>query len=131
MLPLVHFIASVIGVILLFPIYKYWSLAFFIGSFLIDFDHYLWHIIKNKNFSLKKAYFYHHPSNKYRDKDLLHIFHVWEFWLLMLILAFFNIFFLMVFLGMVYHLIFDMVDLFMHKKYDSRAMSYFAWLKRH
>ena len=132
MLPKTHLILSLIPFILLFPAYKYLTFAFFIGSFLIDFDHYLWYIIRFKKFNLEKAYQYYLPENrKYREKDLLHIFHVWEFWLLMLILSFAHMFFLIIFFGIIFHLLLDFIDLYLNKTYGLRAISYFFWLKRH
>jgi len=131
MLPLKHFLASIIVLGFLFPFYKLWGLAFLIGSFFIDVDHYLWYIIRHRNFSLKNAYFYHKERPR-RERDMLHIFHVWEFWVLMFVLAFFNNFFALIFLGLVFHLILDFIDLYFNiDTIYNRAFSFFAWLQRH
>src|SRR3989344_3987106 len=123
----VHFFASIIPVILLFPIYKYLSLAFFIGSFLIDFDHYLWYALRFRKFNLKKAYDYYQPENKpNKELDLLHVFHVWEFWFLAALLSFVSTFFFIIFLGLVFHMLLDLIDLAMHPECaDERAASFF------
>jgi len=133
MFPITHFLFSIIPMILIFPIYKYLSLAFLIGSYLIDFDHYLWYVICKKDFNLRKAYWWCRES---RQKDQMHIFHTMEFWVLMLLLSFVHIFFKLVFIGMIFHLIFDFIDYLYeetskkgHK--STRAFSFIMWLRRH
>ncbi|MFH1591921.1 MAG: hypothetical protein ABIB47_00970 [Candidatus Woesearchaeota archaeon] len=130
MLPLIHLIPSLIVVGFLFPFYSYWSFTFLIGSFLIDVDHYLWYVFRFKSFNLKKAYIYSLPENK-REKDSLHIFHVWEFWVLLGLLSFIHKFIFIVFVGVVFHIILDFVDSLKRKCSGARATSYFAWLRRH
>ena len=71
MFPITHLLLSILPLILLFPIYKYWSFAFLIGSYLIDFDHYLWYFIYKKELNLKKAYWW---CRETREKDQLHIY---------------------------------------------------------
>src|SRR3989344_2707423 len=129
----VHFLASLIPLVLLFPIYKYWSLAFFIGSFLIDFDHYLWYALRFRKFNLKMAYDYYKPENKKnKELDILNIFHVWEFWFLAALLRFVSTFFFIIFLGLIFHMLLDLIDLAMHPEcLEARAVSFFNWLKRH
>ena len=58
MFPTVHLLASIIPLLFMFPVYKYLSFVFLIGSYLIDFDHYLWYVYFKKNINLKKAYFW-------------------------------------------------------------------------
>jgi len=132
MMPTTHLIASLVPFAFLLPTFKYWTFAFFIGSFFIDVDHYIWYVMRFKNLSLKGAYEYSLPRNKKtREMDILHIFHVWEFWVLMLILGFIHVFFFLIFAGMVFHLAMDFIYLHVIKAYGHRAISYFFWLKRH
>ncbi len=131
MLPSVHFFASLVGIGILFPFYGLWSFTFFIGSFLVDADHYIWYVIKTGDLNLTKAYLYCRDERN-RGKDALHIFHVWEFWVLMFFLAFFNNFFGLIFLGLAFHLIIDFIDLILHiDDIHNRAFSFFMWLNRH
>ena len=124
----VHFLASLVIVGFLFPFYKFWSLAFLIGSFFIDVDHYIWYALKKREFSLKNAYRYHKDK---KDNDKLHIFHVWEFWLVMFILAFLHPFFMLISLGLYFHLIMDFLDLLSHMNaIHDRAFSFFKWIGR-
>ena len=132
MVPLIHILTSFIPFVFLFPFYNYLSFAFFIGSVLIDIDHYFWYVIRFKDFSVKRAYEYYLPENRpKREKDILNIFHVWEFWILILALSFVHIIFLLILLGMIFHLTLDFIDLNVKKTYGARAISYFYWLKRH
>ncbi|MEK6934296.1 MAG: hypothetical protein AABW46_00285 [Nanoarchaeota archaeon] len=132
MLPIVHLLSSIIPVILLFPIYKYWSFVFLIGSWLIDFDHYIWYFIYKKDFSIKNAYRWCRDTHM---KDQLHIFHVIEFWILMFFLSFIHILFGIVFAGMVFHLILDFIDyIYEEVRYkghkSTRTFTFSTWLRR-
>ena len=98
MFPIIHFITSLVLMVILYPFFGYWSGAVFIGGFFIDVDHYLWWVMDKRNFSLIKGYrnmAEEAKKNKerfsqiierplYLKLDRLHIFHVWEFWVLML-----------------------------------------------
>ena len=81
MYPGIHFILSLIASLALIPFIKYYSILFFIGSFLVDIDHNLWYLFKHKSLSLKKAIQYHVQRTEF---DLLHIFHTIEFLILFL-----------------------------------------------
>ena len=131
MLPLFHLLGSLAVIAILFPFYNIWSFVFLVGSFFIDIDHYIWYVIKERDFSLRRAYLYSRDKRN-KGKDHLHIFHVWEFWVLLFLLAFFNTFFALVFLGLVFHLTMDFIDLYFHMDcIRNRAFSFFMWLKRH
>jgi len=130
MLPIYHFVASLILFIVVFPVYKYWSFLVFLGGFLIDVDHYLYDIFKFKSFSIKKSYWYHRKKDK-KEKDSLHIFHVWEFWLVMLILSFYNKLIFLITFSMFLHLLLDFIDLIFNMKgFENRAFSLIGWVKR-
>ena len=136
-----HFITSILLTIAIYPFFKLYSLWILVGGFLIDFDHYLWSMFKQKTFSLKKSYYYHlHRSEKKNyDKDLLHLFHTIEFWIFMILASFIsyktnnNFLFYMfsiTFLGMVLHLSLDFSQLTKRKRLDARAISLIMWIKR-
>lgn len=112
------------------------TLFLFFGGWVFDIDHYLYCIVKHKSFSLKKCYEFHHPWAK--EKDLLHIFHTFEFYLLVFIIGLFvkEIFYL--FIGLVYHITFDFIKVGYTKYYkkdpradNCRARSIIMWLRRH
>ncbi len=144
MFPRAHFLSCVILLIILHPFFGYWSLAVFIGGFFIDVDHYLWNIIEKRNFNILKGYreisieskkrmekYRNAKKPVYLNLDMMHIFHVWEFWVLMFLLSFINKFFFIIFLGMVLHLSLDFYDMFKIQIYGCRAISFLGWLKRH
>ena len=131
---LIHFLVSLIFMLIFIPIFGYLAFAFFIGGFLIDVDHYLWYFIKKRKLNLKEAYYYHRDKEYFTkeesksDLPLLHIFHVFEIWLIVFILAFFHKFFLIIFLGLLVHVIMDITEMVRTKAYKIRAISLFYWI---
>ena len=145
MFPITHFIVSLILAILLYPIYGLWSLSTFIGGFLIDIDHYFYYVIEKRKLSLIKCYkdlTKESVKNKklfekikkrplHINWDRLHIFHVWEFFVLAVLLSFINKLFFISLLGMILHLSLDFLELSLDRVYGRRAISFFYWMKRH
>ena len=145
MFPITHFITSLILIIVLYPVFGFWSLAILIGGFLIDFDHYLWYAMDKKNWNVYRCYKESINEAKkdrkhfsmikkrplYMNWDRLHIFHVWEFWVLMILLSLIHKLFFIITFGMILHLSLDFIDLFRSRVYGRRAVSYFGWLQRH
>ncbi len=134
--PLFHLIAVSPVVFILYPeIGLINSLFLFVGGWLFDIDHYLYCIFKHKNFSLKDCYNFHSPYAK--EKDLLHIFHVIEFYIFIFIIGIFVTPFIYLFLGLMYHQIFDLSKIIYFKiKKDprlknARAISLIMWIRRH
>lgn len=136
MIPLIHIILTLPITYILYPYIGLINVIFFfLGGWAFDVDHYLYCIFKHKNFSLKDCYEFHHPFAK--EKDLLHIFHVIEFYLLILIIGLFIQPILWLFLGLLYHISFDFIKgayLKYYKKdpraYNTRAKSLIMWLRR-
>jgi len=121
-----HFIVSCILSILLFPTYGFSSLLVFISGFLIDIDHYIWYALKFKDFNPKNSYIFHKERRQLIEVDRLHIFHVIEFWLLMLILGI--VFYIpTLILGLVIHLIMDFSDMPITSKH-LRSTSLILWI---
>lgn len=128
MYPSRHFILSLIFSILLFPLYNYNIILIFLSAFFIDADHYLWYVLKFKNFNFRQAYNYHVES---KEKDKLHIAHTVEFWILILILSFYFRFFYFILLGIIFHNILDLIYELVKQTKKNRALSIIAWLIRH
>ena len=145
MFPIIHFLSSLIIFVLLYPIYGLQSIAVFLGGFFIDVDHYIWYALEKRKLNLltcykeltreavenRKKFKIIKKRPIYLNRDRLHIFHVWEFWALMIFLSFFYQFFFIISLGMFMHLSLDFIDLFRNRVYGSRANSYLCWLYRH
>lgn len=91
-------------------------LLIFLSSFLIDFDHYVVAVIKNKHLSLKKAFDYHDKKGKreamehkkgLREKGDFHILHTIEVLVFVAFLGFFWKGFFYVSIGMIFHSLLD------------------------
>ena len=133
MLPKYHallgFIFSAI-VFLIFPQIKLiGALIIFLSSFLIDVDHYLYYIIIKKDFSLKNAYNYHLDIRNNNKKGKIRLFHTAEFLIVLLILSFFYKPLLFVFIGFIFHLLFDVIDEYHRKKIKLADFSMYFYMK--
>ncbi|MBU3940387.1 MAG: hypothetical protein KKH88_00465 [Nanoarchaeota archaeon] len=124
-----HFVFTLIFCIILFPFIQWWAIIVFFSGFLIDIDHYIYYILKKRDFSLKKAY---ECEKKHFGKDRLHIFHTIEFYILIFSLAIFHPFFFFILIGISFHQIIDIVDviIFPYKR-GWRTKSIYAWVNRH
>lgn len=140
MLPKVHFIVAVIvSVILALLGWQWWQLAlFFIASFFIDVDHYIWFIYNKGSWSLVRAYIHFRNLSKQRRKSKkqkqrahLLIFHTIEAFIVVVVLSLilFRIFF-PILLGMIIHYALDFIDgiVYREKKYK-RTFSLICYLK--
>lgn len=129
MLPKHHIIAGAMASLLIYlisPVTITQTIIIFISSFIIDLDHYLYHIFKKRDFNffnarkwfLKKRKIYMKLSvqerNKYKGYIL--IFHGIEFWILLLILSLFNKIFLFMLLGISIHMFLDYLEIFYLKE---------------
>lgn len=128
MLPKAHiFFGAIFSIILyLVGLNFYQSFLVFLATFLIDFDHYAWYVLKKKNLSLKKAYNFLKAMDK--AKPMMMIFHTFEFLLLILILAFFYDFFLFILIGMLFHSLLDVIDLKYNKELHLREFILLRYL---
>lgn len=124
MLPKTHVIlgaAYSLFVYILYNITIIEAFLIFFASVLIDFDHYLWYIYRKKSLNLKKAYFWFKEkrkiwiklSEKEREKYKRPylIFHSIEFWIFLVILSFVNKLFLFILIGILFHMIFDYIEI--------------------
>ena len=125
MFPRTHFITTLILSIALYPLFKLNVLWFFLGGFLIDFDHYLYYVLKYKTLNFTKAYNYY---LKKQDELFLMIFHTIEVWILLIILSFYSEIFVFIFIGLVPHLIMDYIEMISGKDLNQRADSIIQWL---
>jgi hypothetical protein len=94
----------------------------FLSSFLFDVDHYMFGVVRNKTFNLKELYFWHKGLGR-KHKPILHIFHSVEFIIFLGILAYFFNMFLFILIGLIFHTILDLIDLFLVKALRSREFS--------
>lgn len=91
-----------------FPIPLWGIVLVFASSVLIDFDHYLWYVVKKKDWSLKNAYNF----LRYTDHGkTLMVFHTVEFLVLTAILSYWWIGFFYIFTGMIFHSALDIMEM--------------------
>jgi len=125
MKPIFHIIIGVVISLLLWlhPEINYLAvLVIFLSSVLIDFDHYLYFILKKKDISLIKAYNWFlkkrdfliskptKEQKKYKSSIL--IFHNFEFLIILLLLILIHEIFLWILFGIIIHLILDFIETF-------------------
>ena len=125
MFPRTHFITTLILSIILYPLFHLNVLWFFIGGFLIDFDHYLYYVLKYKSINFKKAYNYY---LKKQDELFLMLFHTIEFWILLILLSSYSQIFIFILIGLVPHLTLDYIELYTGNDLNIRADSIIQWL---
>jgi hypothetical protein len=123
MKPLSHFIFGIIFSLLLFLIFPKMGLLGFLlivfSSVLIDFDHYVYYVLRKKDFSLKNAYnWFIQNEQKYLSlssserKQIypsLCLIHTFEFLILFALLIFYSHVFLFILTGFIFHLFLDFV----------------------
>jgi hypothetical protein len=98
-------------------------LAFFLATFLIDIDHYFFFVLRKKNFDPFSSYnwfiekekeYLRIPFNeRQRYKKPVMIFHGIEFWALLVLLSFASEVFIMIFWGIMVHMLADFACLFL------------------
>lgn len=111
MLPKWH---ALFGILISFILYFFTTITlfevslFFLASVLIDFDHYVWYVLRKRNWSLKKAYHYLKDLPK-DSKPVMMFIHTIEFHIFTGLLIFFWEGFLFILLGMIYHSVLDII----------------------
>lgn len=125
-----HIIIGLIISLLLYPIYGIKVLIIFISNLLIDADHYLWYVFRIKNLNLFKAFkFFKNRKLREKYKNILHIFHTIEILIIIIILSFYSEIFFLVLIGVIIHLILDVIDLLiMRQCMDIRVWSFLEFL---
>lgn len=130
MLPKYHILS---GFLFAYIIYWFSSITIFqatlifLSAVLIDFDHYTFYVQKKKDWSLKNAYLWHKALPK-KHKPVMHPLHAIEFIILVTILSFyFNVFFFIL-IGMLFHSILDIIDMFYNHKIGIREFSLIRYL---
>lgn len=101
------------GIIYLFiyPITIFQASLIFLSSVLIDFDHYIWYVLRKKDWSLKNAYNYLIDIFSRDHKPVMMVIHTVEFHILTGLLIFFWNGFFFILIGMLFHSLLDVVSL--------------------
>ena len=132
MLVSIHIILSFITSIILYPFLGFYTIIFFFSAFLVDVDHYIEYSLDKKDISLYRAYKHfmqYHNKNKENIKNdrpieyyklHFHLFHFIEIIVIILVLGIFYKIFFYIALGMVFHIILDLIS-YLHLKYIKKA----------
>jgi len=132
MVPLIHFLVSLLIAMLLYPIFSWKVLMVFAGGVLIDVDHYLLYICRFRKLSLKGCYKYHHVDvKKNHHKDVfgaLLIFHTIEFLLLSAFLSLYSALALIFTVGLLGHYTLDIIERYRLEKSFITNPSLIAWV---
>ena len=123
--------------LVLYPTCEKQSFFFFIGSILIDLDHYIdfLYYSRFKNWSIKKMFQFHGIMSKWKDKSdilALEAFHTTEFLTGLFLVAYYfhSKELYLLFFGMIFHLGLDLIRLTQWKKVDLRALSFVEyWIR--
>lgn len=142
MLPKWHILSGAIFSLILYFFFNVSllnSLIVFLASVLIDMDHYSYYIIKKRNWNLKKAQDFFKESRRLKEllvsnrkkyEDPLLIFHGIEFWILLILFSFINRIFFWIFLGSIFHMLFDFIDLAGSKiPFYTKISQLYTWRK--
>ena len=129
MIPKYHTLLGAVFSILiyfLFSLTPFQATLIFLASFLIDFDHYLWYALRKKDlnpinstkwfFKKRKIWIKLPPNQRRKIKLPILIFHGIEFWILLIILSFLNPLFIYILIGVLFHAVFDFIELFYLKE---------------
>jgi len=127
MLPIVHLFAGLMLTGMLFPFIGISSLLILFATYFIDVDHYFYCVFKHRIYSLKECISFH---KKDLGRDELHIFHTIEFWILLAIASIYSTFFLLISIGIFYHLAFDFLNIHIYSLYNRRTFSLYTWIRR-
>lgn len=120
-----HSIVSAIIAVVLYPFFGWWCLLAIVGGFLIDADHYFWYIVIKKDIHFMRCY---RHCQKARPFNSLHIFHTAEFFLFAALLALVYWFTVPFLLGLIGHLIMDILHMMSTKQKGGRATSLIYWI---
>jgi len=123
-----HFFATTVLFFILYPFYGFLGLIVYLGGFFVDGDHVLTYMFENKDFRLKTMFNLKKIYTWCKEEDLtkryvICIFHTAEFWILFIILVFFYPILIPVLLGLILHMMMDVIDMFRRKIYSHRSYS--------
>jgi len=129
MLPKYHMAIGAIvtsTIYIIYPLTLIQAAIIFLSSFLIDVDHYMLYVVKNKDFSLRNArrYFFSHRKRwlklsvgeRKNYKRHLFIFHGIELWIPLVLLANYFPLIWFVLTGLAIHIFLDYIDYYYFKE---------------
>lgn len=139
MFPIKHIIYGAIFSLTLYIFSPYSNfipfLIIFLSSVLIDIDHYFIYAFRKKDKNFFRSYKWH-VNLKYNKKELEentpfpHFFHSFEFFVLLVILSFYNLIFIYITIGFLFHSLLDIFYMKKTKFLKNREFFMIRWLIR-
>lgn len=130
MLPKHHLIIGIIFVVVLtlfLNVTYFQALIILASSILIDVDHYMFYIVRKRDYSLIKAYYFF--KNLPKDhKPIMQIFHTVEFMIFLAVLSYFNFYPLLILVGILFHSLTDLYYMISRKQFNTREFSFIKYI---
>ena len=108
-----HAVASLAIGAVLYPIFGWEAAAVFVGGVMIDFDHYIWYVYNLRKYNPFECYKYFIKDlekNDWQDvQGTVLLFHTIEFFLICIILSFFNTIAMLFTVGLIGHYLLDLI----------------------
>ena len=144
MLPRWHIIFGAVLTLFIWTIFPklhfLYLILIFLSSFLIDFDHYVNATLRNKSFSLDKAFEYYEIKDKIlkeeikkgikKKEDEFQFFHPIEVHVAILVLGFLWQGFWFIFIGMLFHSLLDVASMYKAGYLHRREYFLVNWIRR-
>jgi len=133
----IHILSSFILFLILLPFLKSWAVIPFISAILIDIDHYFYYAFTRKKLNFKNSYIFFNELRKNSKKSgagilyILCIFHTYEFLFLIAIFSLFSEVFVLITLGVAFHLILDYIDFLTTKANYRKSKMFLHYFKIH
>lgn len=128
-----HIKYSSIPFLVLLPIAGVKAVYFYIGSIMIDIDHYPLYVFETKSLSIK-GMFRHYDGLLEKVKNIpylaLCMFHTIEFLIILVFFSFFSNIIFYALLGILFHLVLDAIDLYKTGCLSKRAISIIEYFIR-
>lgn len=131
--PLIHFISTIIFIIVGFKYFNLcFLLAFFLSAAFLDADHFFYYLLKFKDLNIKKAFRFF-ESIRHQPKKAFCILHTIEFVLIIFLLTFILRidFFYGFSAGLIFHLLIDLMQGIYYKRVNYRWWSILQYLSSH
>lgn len=131
----VHLLTSLILAGLLYPVFKWKVVLILVGGFLIDVDHYILYIYRFRKFNFIECnHYFTTEAEKNNHSDVMGVclaFHTIEFFLIVILLAFYYKVLWILVIGLVSHYLWDLYYIIIVVRQYVVDYSFLHWLYKH
>lgn len=125
-----HLVVTSVLATFLYPIFGWYSLFALVGGVLIDIDHYVWYVSKTGDWSLRNSIMYYTEKRFMPHRPVLNFTHTFEFFIMLVILAFVHEVFVVMLIAYLLHMSMDFIACYFHDWWDDRENIAVRWLYR-